>query len=483
MSRSALLGLSVLIDRVYYGVWAFPFFKFLWVNVAQSIAIFYGHNDWHYYLSQGFPLLLITALPFGLLGICKSLRATSVSRGALIRFQLASVCLFMPAALSMIAHKEVRFMYPLLPALHVLSAEPLVSFFYPAISSSSNYHLPRRLTLIFLVLVNVFIAYYTTFVHASGPNSVLAYLRERHVAHNTALHVPALSYGLGQPAHASTNMSVGFLMPCHSTPWRSHLVFPSIDAWALSCEPPLGLNETQKKTYLDEADQFYENPAGFLQTHMAGGLWHIPRRPSYHQPKHHQTQSTIFEYEWPDYLVFFAQLEPTIRTTLRSSFYSECFRTWNSAWHDDSRRKGDIVVWCLDTDEQHAWRQTKQKKTAQHRDKQFERIVSRIQKEAAGKTSFDISKFLRMPKVPMSSMRDKLPWPFAKKRTSFLPSWSPPWSTKTKYDYIPKFLRTYLPRNRTPWFSFSWPSSFSWPWKKKNSAYTRMQEFERDLWN
>ena len=33
---------------------------------------------------------------------------------------------------------------------------------------------------------------------------------------------------------------------------------------------------------------------------------------------------------------------------LRGSGYVECTRLWNSAWHDDSRRTGDVVVWCLD---------------------------------------------------------------------------------------------------------------------------------------
>jgi phosphatidylinositol glycan class B len=307
-------------------------------------------------------------------------------------------------------------------------------------------------------------------------------------------------------------MSVGFLMPCHSTPWRSHLVFPSIEAWALSCEPPLGLNETQKKVYLDEADQFYENPTNFLQTHMAGGLWHIPRRPSYQslsppQPIQAHPQSSRKEYmhEWPDYLVFFAQLEPTMRTTLRSSSYSECWRTWNTAWHDDSRRKGDIVVWCLDPMEQHTWRQTQQQKHAQHRDKQFERIVSGFQKEAAAKkkktptrsSSWDISNFLHMRKLSSSTAwyrsspfnwKANLPWPFTAKKQTYLPSWLTQWplpswlSTKKEYPYIPKFLQNYLPQNRA---SSSWfPFSFSWPWnKKKRSGYPRMSELERDLWS
>jgi GPI mannosyltransferase 3 len=38
--------------------------------------------------------------------------------------------------------------------------------------------------------------------------------------------------------------SVGFLMPCHSTPMQSHLHRPHFEKgrlWAIGCEPPLKL--------------------------------------------------------------------------------------------------------------------------------------------------------------------------------------------------------------------------------------------------
>ncbi len=34
-------------------------------------------------------------------------------------------------------------------------------------------------------------------------------------------------------------------------------------------------------------------------------------------------------------------------TALQGSGYSECWRGFNSHWHDDRRRHGDVVVWCL----------------------------------------------------------------------------------------------------------------------------------------
>ncbi|KKA25114.1 hypothetical protein T310_0819 [Rasamsonia emersonii CBS 393.64] len=419
----------------------------------RSLAVFYGRNDWHYYLSQGLPLLLTTALPFTILGVYRALRSNSTfsapgDRQLLIKRQLAFVCLFMPFVLSLIAHKEVRFIYPLLPALHVLTSEPLVSFFLPAVLNSSGAYVPRRLILLFLLLVNIFVAYYTTVSHASGPLSVLSYLRERHQAHHEPSHLlqpPFPSLGSSAPNRVASgdspkDMTVGFLMPCHSTPWRSHLVFPSIHAWALSCEPPVGFNESQKAAYLDEADQFYANPSDFLRHNMIGGLRHIPRRPSYlssirSQSVHGTQRDDSVQHGWPDYLVFFAQLEPTLNSLLRTSSYAECWRTWNTAWHDDWRRRGDIVVWCLDPVEQQNWRNLQRKRAIERRDRQFDRIIKEIKKEAAARGLWGRKQASSWwPFAPSSS----LSWPWAKSRKSYrilsdfhLPS-SWPFSKKTK---------------------------------------------------
>ena len=50
---------------------------------------------------------------------------------------------------------------------------------------------------------------------------------------------------------------------------------------------------------------------------------------------------------WPDYLVFFGALQGAMKGVLGGSAYRECWRGWNSWGHDDARRRGDVVVWCL----------------------------------------------------------------------------------------------------------------------------------------
>lgn len=474
-SRSCVLGFSASVDTLYYGTWTFPPLKFLYFNIAQSLAVFYGRNDWHYYISQGFPLLLLTALPFTLVGLYQaafpSTRSYQNETEASIKHQLAWVCIVMPVILSLISHKEVRFIYPLLPCLHVLTAPPLLYYFLPAIASSSRAHTPRRLILLFLLLVNVTLGLYTTLTHASGPLSVLSYLRGEHEAHYRVQSQPPQSSLLSPvPPSGIQNMTVGFLMPCHSTPWRSHLVFPSIRGWALSCEPPVGFNETQKAAYLDEADQFYANPADFLRANMVGGLRHIPRRPSYlapfpsvHRPLTHpatvkdKNGMTRFIHEWPDYLVFFAQLEPTMQSLLRGSSYGECWRTWNTAWHDDWRRRGDIIVWCLDPKLQQDSRDHSRKKQQDHRDKQFDRIIESFRREGKPqKPWWDWSSW------SCSGLSWPHTWPFSNQKTtgfSLRAEW--PWRKDKKANFLSNFK---LP---------SWPFSS----EKKKSA------LERKLWS
>ncbi|KAF3020377.1 glycosylphosphatidylinositol anchor biosynthesis [Penicillium rubens] len=460
---SAILAVSSVADRLFYGIWTFPPLRFLYFNIAQSLAVFYGSNDWHYYISQGYPLLLTTLLPFALIGLYRTLTTRKSTVGdslqAAIRVQLATVCLLMPFVLSLISHKEVRFIYPLLPCLHILAAPPLVQFFYPAIYSRAYpRHTPRRLILIFLVLVNVVIALYTTLHHASGTLRVLSYLRQQHEAHSVPTKRQTNSV-------SETGISAGFLMPCHSTPWRSHLVYPTINAWALSCEPPIDLNATQKAVYRDEADQFYDDPFQFLRQNMAGGLRHVPRRPSYASSAHDfvpgKSTNKAPQHEWPDYLIFFAQLEPTLYAILRGSYYGECWRTFNTAWHDDWRRRGDIVVWCLDTAEQDAWRSNTERQLRQSRDKQFDRIVEAFKNEGRkqrkqGWMGLHVSSmpwsssppslfasWRRSVKALFSSpSKSSIPWPwrpasrwekfvtrlsFSKQKTSWLPSWMSDW--------------------------------------------------------
>jgi hypothetical protein len=114
-ARSAVLACSILSDRLYYQAWTFPPLQFLHFNIAQSLAVFYGRNRPDYYLTEGLPLLLTTALPFAAIGLWRSLcgqpSRASPSSGSdehCVLPRLAWATLVVTVSLSFISHKEVR---------------------------------------------------------------------------------------------------------------------------------------------------------------------------------------------------------------------------------------------------------------------------------------------------------------------------------------------------------------------------------------
>ncbi|KAK5952216.1 glycosylphosphatidylinositol anchor biosynthesis [Knufia fluminis] len=391
---STVLALSGLVDRIFYDVWTFPLWHFFKFNVLQSLAVFYGNNNWHYYLSQGYPLLLIGAIVHAGLGLFYAIAnrhepSTVSIQSRLILHRLALVSLTLPAALSILSHKEVRFIYPVLPALHVLAAHPLSRILgYPDTIGKARIASPvrsnrirNRIFIAVLIVINITVAHYTSLVHNAGLISVTDYLRnefETHYLPQTHTYHPPAS----EHTTIGKNLTFAVLAPCHSIPWRSHLQYPptehspGISGWALTCEPPLNLNATAKQTYMDEADQFYDDPVLWLKTHMSRDVPLGPKAPGvYAKQDDHQftnpdrgvfleqgeggkcvggkearSMKSARECQrraWPDYLVFFGQLEPLMRRVLEGSQYAECERLFNSHAHDDWRRSGDVVVWCL----------------------------------------------------------------------------------------------------------------------------------------
>lgn len=320
-----MLAVSIAVDRAYFGAWALPPLRFLYFNVVQSLSVFYGRNRRDYYFTEGLPLLLTTALPFAVIGFWQSLRpgADEVRSSSYCqrqtRFVLALAVASTVLAFSAIAHKEMRFIYPLLPILHILAARPMAAYFAPFPIPRSNF---RRALLLVGLAVNAYVAAYVTLVHQRGVIDVMHFMRHE-----------------AESGHQVRNITVGFFMPCHSTPWRSHLVHPEIHAWALTCEPPIHRSAEEQRVYLDEADVFYADPEAWMDDNM--------------EPRGTISQSSqrldhVSGRRWPDYLVYFEQLEPTMRSVLGDTGYSECWRGFNTHWIDDGRRRGDVIVQCTD---------------------------------------------------------------------------------------------------------------------------------------
>ncbi|KAF2977791.1 hypothetical protein EK904_007759 [Melospiza melodia maxima] len=58
------VGTSLIIDRVFFGEWVLVQLNFLKFNVLQNLGTFYGSHPWHWYLTQGLPVVLGPHLPF-----------------------------------------------------------------------------------------------------------------------------------------------------------------------------------------------------------------------------------------------------------------------------------------------------------------------------------------------------------------------------------------------------------------------------------
>jgi phosphatidylinositol glycan class B len=369
-------------DRLYFGFWTFPPYKWLYFNISQSLAVLYGRMPWHYYLSQGVPLLTTTFLPFTLVGLYKAASAKGLSTlQSNILKTLNFAALTMIAVLSLISHKEVRFIYPLLPILHILAAPYIAAFFIQPptaaqpTSPTAPITLRHKLTLTNLLSLNLLLAGYLSLFHQPAPLSVLSFLRtdfER--IHPNALDLTPLATAnpTGEKEEKQKELFALFLTPCHSTPWRSHLVYPALRARALTCEPPLHTapGTAEREAYLDEADRFYlkdsdeegkgKGKGGYGVKFLAEEIWPL-LPPSVSGNAHDDDNGTPPKQrggEIPRYIIGFEGIEPVLKrffeegdgdkdapgrgmgVTLR-----RVWSAWNGAFNEDWRRRGRLVVW------------------------------------------------------------------------------------------------------------------------------------------
>ncbi|KAF5358067.1 hypothetical protein D9756_001353 [Leucocoprinus leucothites] len=347
----AALGTLFTLDSLYYGRLIFTPYNFLKTNIS-SVSLFYGKNTWHYYLTQALPILCTTALPFTLHGIYTTVTKRQRGGGAALKNMLG-VLIWSITIYSLAGHKEWRFIHPLLPLLHTFAAKSLVEFSSPARTkvaktktnkektSASALLPPLRRSHIVLLLSTLPVSIYVVLLYCSGPISVLSYLR--------SLPTNATMIdGRQQP------QSVGFLMPCHSTPGQAYLHKPTWEVWSLGCEPPLqGQNLS---LYRDQTDLFFDKPIDYIITAFPKTVDPKFPRSSYPasipgtpQPPSSQADSGVlypWRHEWPRHLVFFGVLlqRQGMREILEEKGYVEAWKGGRE-WEGEGERMGGVRVW------------------------------------------------------------------------------------------------------------------------------------------
>ncbi|XP_028811554.1 GPI alpha-1,2-mannosyltransferase 3 isoform X1 [Denticeps clupeoides] len=217
------LGITTAIDSLIHGKWILVHFNFFKFNVFHNVAEFYGSHPWHWYFTQGFVVVLGPHLPFFLHG------CTLASK----RDRILILTIFWTIVIySLLGHKEFRFIYPVLPMCMLFCGKSLASL--------KVWRKPAAYT---LLTANLITALYTGLVHQRGTLDVMGHLQPLcdHVTPN------------------SSQTQVLFLMPCHSTPFFSHIHCP-LKMRFLECPPDL----TGDMNYVDEADAFYTDPGRWL---------------------------------------------------------------------------------------------------------------------------------------------------------------------------------------------------------------------------
>jgi phosphatidylinositol glycan class B len=315
--------------------------NFISVN-SSAVSQFYGRMPWHYYLTQAMPLLCTSSLPFVIKGL-----SNVFNGGDKVLRLLAYLVAWTTSVYSAISHKEWRFLHPLLPVMHVFAAKSMID----ACSSRKVGKSSRRwfgLGGIYLILplLTLPLSIYVIRYHGRGQIAVMEYLRS---ISRQELH------------------SVGFLMPCHSTPMQSHLHRPHLDEgrlWAIGCEPPLrptidmkngrgvlGTGPNMVNAYKDQSDVFYDAPLHYLESFFPQQV--DPAFPPSPMPKTPPGEiSSTWEgfrswnHTWPSHLVFFGALRrsPGVEKLLEQQGYIVSWKTGNG-FEEDVRRRGGVEVW------------------------------------------------------------------------------------------------------------------------------------------
>lgn len=362
---SVMLAFSCIIDRLFYGDWILVQYNFLEFNVLHGGGSYYGTHPWHWYITQGYPVIMSShLLPF-IMGAWKA------KNKVLLFLILWTVFIY-----SFLSHKEFRFLMPILPvSMHYCgiyfqslcrkprikkkklrkksdslqtkscsSSESLVS------SDSSITPITPQSTATIHVIDGAIdeskeVDGATCFPENQHSPETSKTINEDPFEKQQRKHkynlkrakylvliligfnlIPAMYFGVMHQRGTTVVMKyvydesldkeidVMFLMPCHSTPYYSYL-HQNISMRFLTCEP----NLKDADDYRDEADIFYEDPEHWLKV-------------EYKQQKQ----------PLPSHLIYFNTLQLDISLFLSQSGYKQCGKFFHT--HLPEGKVGSHVI-------------------------------------------------------------------------------------------------------------------------------------------
>eukprot|EP01029_Cantina_marsupialis_P027864 TRINITY_DN774101_c0_g1_i1.p1 TRINITY_DN774101_c0_g1~~TRINITY_DN774101_c0_g1_i1.p1 ORF type:complete len:558 (-),score=78.58 TRINITY_DN774101_c0_g1_i1:79-1752(-) len=202
---------TIIIDSLFYGkLTILTVWNFLEFNVFSGQSVMFGSHPWHWYFSQGLWAVLVAFSPFVIYGIFMSFRDSTAS---LLEKMMSCMVIVMIGGLSIIGHKEFRFLTILTPLFTIMIALSLWRL-------SRLSYIATIVCMIAIVLIHSFVFILLGVLNQSGPSNLLPVLHERLEARNCSID----------------NCEVHFIMPCHAFPLQSHLHDLALGKF-LHCDP------------------------------------------------------------------------------------------------------------------------------------------------------------------------------------------------------------------------------------------------------
>lgn len=285
-----VLGVTCMLDRAIYGSWILVPLNFLKFNFLSSGGDYYGTHVWHWYLSQGFTVMLFSFLPFSAAGIIYSKQ-----------WKIAGLIGWVLGIYSLLGHKEFRFVLPVLPIALMFSGYSLAKMRTTngkgkgGLRTQIKWPPKMGLAVLFLVATNIPMALYMSLVHQRGTEDVMSYLAEE-ASHGEVKHIL-------------------LLMPCHATPYYSAL-HHNVSMRFLDCTP------SEERGTPDESDRFMMDPSGFVLELSKN--WTLP-----------------------SHIVLFDSEEKPLKDFLASHSFKEVKRFFHAHFKVDRDLQGSVAVYAL----------------------------------------------------------------------------------------------------------------------------------------
>ncbi|KAJ4461566.1 putative GPI mannosyltransferase 3 [Paratrimastix pyriformis] len=336
-------------------------------NVFSGGGSFYGVHQLHWYLSSAIPTMLLTWTPLLLPSLMAFLPHPGPSRhppggsNPPARATLGLLWAMVGACVgpyTLVAHKEFRFILPIHPVLLCLcgyglerirarwmlaspsshspssasSSNPLSSPPPPSLgglkaawrrSAGSRKQRGLLWALGLLVVGQLAAAAFFSLAHQRGTVSVLGYVRD--------------------PNLVPSGDAVLLLLPCHATPFQSHVHRPDIRLLFLDCAPLINGTASETQGYVDQADRFFADPPGFLRQSFL-----LPEAVASVEPAYHATldwreyhPSTSHRLPLPEHIITYDSILPDIARLLEERGYHQVARYRHAFVRVDEKRTHD----------------------------------------------------------------------------------------------------------------------------------------------